>query len=75
MADHNHPRLFGTDGVRGVGDTALRASARGRGVEGLMLKHRDGAYGVGRVRVAGGGWWKWKLDCRWQSRLSFTCLY
>jgi DNA ligase-1 len=41
---------------------ALRASARTRGVEGLMLKHRDGAYGVGRLRVPGGGWWKWKLD-------------
>ncbi|NDV62284.1 ATP-dependent DNA ligase [Puniceicoccales bacterium CK1056] len=28
-------------------------------VEGLMLKHRDSAYKVGRVR---GEWWKWKVD-------------
>jgi DNA ligase-1 len=26
--------------------------------EGLMLKRRDGAYGVGRRK---GGWWKWKV--------------
>ncbi|MCA9545467.1 MAG: ATP-dependent DNA ligase [Myxococcales bacterium] len=37
----------------------LRASARDRATEGLMLKHRDAPYQVGRVR---GGWWKWKLD-------------
>ena len=40
---------------------ALRAQARGRGAEGLMLKQRDGAYGVGRTRAAG-VWWKWKAD-------------
>jgi DNA ligase-1 len=41
----------------------LRRSARDRGVEGLMLKHRASVYGVGRSRQpdAGGGWWKWKL--------------
>jgi DNA ligase-1 len=39
----------------------LKASARERGVEGLMLKHRDAPYGVGRTR-SGGGWWKWKVD-------------
>jgi DNA ligase-1 len=38
---------------------ALRASSRGRGVEGLMLKRRDAAYGAGR---AGGAWLKWKVD-------------
>ena len=27
-----------------------------------MLKHRHSVYGVGRQRIAGGGWWKWKLD-------------
>ena len=27
--------------------------------EGLMLKRRDGAYGVGRRK---GGWWKWKVQ-------------
>ena len=33
--------------------------ARGRGVEGLMLKRVDSTYGVGRQR---GAWWKWKID-------------
>jgi len=56
---HCSPRLSAPDWPSLA---ALRASARTRGVEGLMLKHRDGAYGVGRVRVPGGGWWKWKLD-------------
>jgi len=37
----------------------LRAESRGRGVEGLMLKRRTSAYGVGRKR---GDWWKWKID-------------
>ena len=37
----------------------LRASSRERGVEGMMLKRRDAAYGVGRVR---GPWWKWKIE-------------
>ena len=36
-----------------------RAGARERRVEGLMLKRRDSAYGVGRQR---GAWWKWKVD-------------
>ena len=39
----------------------LRAQSRSRGVEGLMLKHRQAAYGVGRTKTAG-VWWKWKLD-------------
>jgi DNA ligase-1 len=38
---------------------ALQATARARGVEGLMLKRRASAYGVGRQR---GDWWKWKID-------------
>jgi DNA ligase 1 len=38
---------------------ALRARARERGVEGLMLKRRDAPYGAGRRR---GAWWKWKVD-------------
>lgn len=38
---------------------ALREQARARGTEGLMLKRRDSAYGVGRRR---GDWWKWKVD-------------
>jgi len=37
----------------------LRAAARARGAEGLMLKRRASAYGAGRRR---GDWWKWKLD-------------
>jgi DNA ligase-1 len=41
--------------------TALRDESRARGVEGLMLKHRDARYGVGRTRDAG-TWWKWKID-------------
>jgi DNA ligase-1 len=42
----------------------IREEARALGREGLMLKARDGAYGVGRRK--GGDrtdvWWKWKLD-------------
>lgn len=38
-----------------------RAESRVRGVEGLMLKHRDSAYGSGRTK-ADGLWWKWKVD-------------
>jgi DNA ligase-1 len=40
---------------------AQRAQSRERGVEGLMLKHRDAAYGTGRTK-AGGTWWKWKIE-------------
>ena len=38
---------------------AMRCASRERGVEGMMLKRRDSAYGVGRVR---GSWWKWKVE-------------
>ncbi len=38
-----------------------RAQSRERGVEGLMLKRRDAAYGTGRTK-AEGLWWKWKID-------------
>ena len=37
----------------------LRLQSRERHVEGVMLKRRDGTYGVGRRR---GDWWKWKVD-------------
>lgn len=37
---------------------AAHAAARERRAEGLMLKRRDAAYGVGRKR---GPWWKWKV--------------
>lgn len=36
-----------------------RSTARIMGAEGLMLKRRDSAYGVGRRT---GAWWKWKVD-------------
>jgi DNA ligase 1 len=38
-----------------------RAQSRARGVEGLMLKRLDAAYGVGRTK-ADGLWLKWKID-------------
>ena len=38
---------------------AARAGARASGAEGLMLKRRGSAYGVGRRR---GDWWKWKVQ-------------
>ncbi len=41
--------------------SALRGESRSRGVEGFMLKHRDGAYGTGRTKDVG-VWWKWKVD-------------
>ena len=44
-----------------AGLAGQRAQSRARGVEGLMLKHRDSAYGTGRTK-ADGVWWKWKID-------------
>jgi DNA ligase-1 len=38
---------------------ALRAEARRRGIEGLMLKRKDSAYVAGRPK---GPWFKWKRD-------------
>jgi DNA ligase-1 len=38
---------------------AARGRARETGAEGLMLKRRASAYGVGRRR---GDWWKWKVE-------------
>jgi DNA ligase-1 len=40
---------------------ALRAASRAHGVEGLMLKHAQSRYGVGRTRDAG-IWLKWKIE-------------
>jgi len=40
---------------------AQREASRSLGVEGLMLKHREARYGVGRTKEAG-TWWKWKID-------------
>lgn len=45
--------------------SAEQTSARQRGAEGLMLKHRWSAYGVGRTKGGSGdtpGWLKWKVD-------------
>ncbi len=49
--------LYRADEWRELSD--IRASARERNSEGLMLKHLDSPYEVGRKR---GAWWKWKLD-------------
>ncbi len=38
---------------------AHREHSRSMRAEGLMLKRKDAAYGVGRVR---GPWWKWKVE-------------
>jgi DNA ligase-1 len=38
---------------------AAYAAARERCAEGLMLKRKGSAYGVGRRK---GGWWKWKVE-------------
>lgn len=38
-----------------------REDSRRLGVEGMMLKTRDGLYGVGRTKDMG-VWWKWKVD-------------
>ncbi|MFT3720506.1 ATP-dependent DNA ligase [Pseudorhodoferax sp.] len=59
-----HPSLRLSPLVPGADWPALaaaRARSREDGVEGLMLKHRDAAYGTGRTRQ-GGLWWKWKID-------------
>lgn len=36
-----------------------RENSREVSSEGLMLKHKEAVYGVGRKK---GGWWKWKVD-------------
>jgi DNA ligase-1 len=43
---------------------AIRVASRALGCEGLMLKAREGAYGVGRRKGDDRTdvWWKWKLD-------------
>jgi DNA ligase-1 len=39
-----------------------REESRQRGVEGLMLKHAESTYRVGRTKDADANWWKWKID-------------
>ncbi|WP_300626632.1 ATP-dependent DNA ligase [Pseudomonas sp.] len=38
-----------------------REASRSLGVEGMMIKDREGLYGVGRTKDMG-LWWKWKVD-------------
>ena len=40
----------------------LREESRNRGVEGLMIKHLDSTYRIGRTKDANANWWKWKID-------------
>jgi len=60
VSDVDHPGLAITlvhDGATWDDYAEIRSRSRDCRSEGLMLKRRDGAYGVGRVR---GIWWKWK---------------
>lgn len=52
------PVVSGSDWAELAGH---RAGSRARGVEGLMLKHREAGYGSGRTK-ADGVWWKWKIE-------------
>ena len=59
-----HPQLIASPMLTGRrwDDLARqREAARAMGVEGMMLKQRRAAYGVGRTRDVG-TWWKWKID-------------
>ena len=40
----------------------LREQSRDGGVEGLMIKHLESTYRVGRTKEASANWWKWKID-------------
>ena len=40
----------------------MREQSRERGVEGLMIKHLESTYRVGRTKEASANWWKWKID-------------
>lgn len=53
------PRLTGESWERLA---LLREQSRDRGVEGLMIKHLDSTYRVGRTKEATANWWKWKID-------------
>lgn len=47
---------------RWAGLAELVATARDRGVEGVMLKHAGSPYGVGRTKAGETCWYKWKVD-------------
>ncbi|MCW2292239.1 DNA ligase-1 [Pseudomonas sp. BIGb0408] len=58
------PRLMPSPLLHGESWQALaeqREASRALGVEGMMLKARESAYGVGRSKDVG-VWWKWKID-------------
>lgn len=58
------PRLMPSPLLQGNSWQALaeqREASRALGVEGMMLKGRESAYGVGRSKDVG-VWWKWKID-------------
>ena len=61
---HDHGLLISP---RLVGDSweqiaSMREQSRDRGVEGLMIKHLESTYRVGRTKDANANWWKWKVD-------------
>lgn len=55
---HVSPRI---DAASWLALAEARRQARPLGVEGLMLKHVESRYGVGRTKSQG-TWWKWKVD-------------
>lgn len=64
IAQCNQPVLLPSPLLTGASWIDLaeqREDSRRLGVEGMMLKARDGLYGVGRTKDMG-VWWKWKVD-------------
>ncbi|WP_017479392.1 ATP-dependent DNA ligase [Pseudomonas sp. PAMC 26793] len=64
ISDCGQPTLRASPLLTGDSWQALaeqREASRSLGVEGMMLKARDGLYGVGRTKDMG-VWWKWKVD-------------
>lgn len=64
IAACNQPVLLPSPLLEGKTWAALaeqRDASRSLGVEGMMLKDRNGLYGVGRTKDMG-LWWKWKVD-------------
>ncbi|WP_242194268.1 MULTISPECIES: ATP-dependent DNA ligase [unclassified Pseudomonas] len=64
IAQCNQPVLLPSPSLTGTSWANLaqqREASRQLGVEGMMLKAKDGLYGVGRTKDMG-VWWKWKVD-------------
>ena len=64
IAQCNQPVLLASPLLTGTTWEDLaeqREASRSLGVEGMMLKDRNGLYGVGRTKDMG-LWWKWKVD-------------